>query len=498
MRMRKQSVSHVFSLFFAGVAICLVLGSIAWAQPALVQLSQDTFNDAPSQHATEVEPGSFTYGNTIVTAFQVARIYSGGGADIGFATSTNGGQTWTNGYLPGITIYQGGGSYSAASDASVAYDAMHGVWLVSTLPIGNNGNAVAVSRSADGLNWSNPVFVTTSGGPDKNWIACDNTPTSPYYGHCYQEWDSTNAGDLMQMSTSTDGGQTWGPVLRTQGSDYGIGGLPLVQLKGKVVVPFLGFSGSVMAFSSTNGGKSWTKAIAIGSFINHAEAGDIRSAGLPSAAIDKKGKIWVAWSDCRFRTSCAENDIVYSRSANGTKWTAVKRVPIDVVSSTVDHFITGMAIDPNTAGAKTHVGLAYYYYPVSNCGNNCSLNVGFIQSSSNGKTWSAPQTLGGPMQLTWLPDTFSGRMVADYIAVAFGGGKAFPIFALALAPVGSLYQEAIYTTSAGLEADAPELEYLTSAYDEPVPDAHSDHGPMEYLDQEHLIPVKGQRPPESD
>jgi len=58
-----------------------------------------------------------------------------GGADVGFATSTNGGVTWTKGYLPGITIYQGG-TNSAASDAAVAYDALHNVWLISTLPIG--------------------------------------------------------------------------------------------------------------------------------------------------------------------------------------------------------------------------------------------------------------------------------------------------------------------------------------------------------------------------
>src|SRR5208337_3699515 len=106
----------------------------------LTQLSEDTFTDSPSQHETEVEPGTFSYGSTIVSAFQVARIYGGGGADIGFATSTNGGATWTNGYLPGITIYEGNGTNSAASDASVAYDALHKIWLISTLPIDRNGN----------------------------------------------------------------------------------------------------------------------------------------------------------------------------------------------------------------------------------------------------------------------------------------------------------------------------------------------------------------------
>jgi len=481
------------ALFAVTLAVCLAFASIASAQVSLTQLSEDTFTNASSQHATEVEPGAFTWGSTTVTAFQVARIFGGGGADIGFATSTNGGQTWTSGYLPGLTIYQGNGMYQAASDAAVAYDALHGVWLISTLPIGNS-TAVAVSRSTDGINWSNPSFVTKSGGPDKNWIVCDNTPASNFYGHCYSEWDSTNAGDLIQMSTSTDGGITWSPSVATQGQDFGIGGLPLVKPNGKVIVPFLGFGGFVMAFNSTNGGQTWTKAVNVGAFINHFEAGDIRSAGLPSAATDAKGKVYVAWPDCRFRSGCSSNDIVFSKSGNGTFWSVVKRVPIDPVTSTVDHFITGMAIEPGTYGTTAHVGLVYYYYPVSNCGNNCSLLVGFIQSSNGGGRWSPAQTLGGPMSLNWLPDTFSGRMVADYIAVGFGGGKAFPIFALAQAPTGSLFHQAIYTTATGLSPEAPELEQLSSAGDRPVPNAKSDHVLRPFVDNE--IPEQSGQPPE--
>jgi hypothetical protein len=478
------------------LAAGMVFTAFAQAPVSLTQLSEDTFTDTPSQHDTEVEPSTFSYGSTMVSAFQVARIHDGGGADIGFATSTNGGVTWTNGYLPGITIYQGG-TNSAASDAAVAFDALHNVWLISTLPIGNN-TSVAVSRSTDGIKWSNPIAVTGSSSADKNWIVCDNTATSPYYGHCYSEWDDTSLGDLIRMSTSTDGGQTWGPALVTAGQDFGIGGVPVVQAKGKVVVPILGFNG-VIAFSSINGGKSWTKAVNIASDISHAEAGNLRSAGLISSAVDASGKVYVMWPDCRFRTNCSSNDIVYSTSTTGTTWSAVKRVPIDAVSSTVDHFITGAAIAPGTKGTTAHIALTYYFYPVSKCGNNCSLSVGFIQSSTGGSTWTAAETLAGPMNVEqWLPNTFSGWMVADYISVGFAGGKAFPVFAAAQAKTGSLFHEAIYTTTSGQAASTPELELMTAAGDVPVPNAHSDHGPMEYLDQEHLIPISGKRPPERD
>ncbi len=483
-------------LFLLILSATLILTAFAPAQIALTQLSQDTFNNQTSQHQSEVEPGAFSYGSTIVTAFQVARIYDGGGADIGFATSTDGGLTWTNGYLPGLTIWEGNGSYDAASDAAVAYDALHNVWLISVLPIGNN-TAVAVSRSFDGINWSNPISVTNLGSPDKNWIACDSTPTSKYYGHCYSEWDDTSQGDLIEMSTSTDGGQTWSREAHTAGFDYGIGGTPVVKPNGLVIVPINGFNGDVIAFTSTNGGKTWGRAVEVASDIGAYEGGDLRSAGLISTAIDAKGKVYVAWSDCRYRTNCSSNDIVYTSSANGKKWAAVQRVPIDAVTSTVDHFITGLAIDPATSGKKAHLALAYYYYPVSNCNTNCQLYAGFIQSSTAGKTWSAPVTLAGPMKLTWLPQTFSGYMVADYISVGFANGEAFPIVAVAQANSGTVLHEAIYTTSAGQDPSEPEQEFLTAEGDVPV-NAYSARGPRQYLDQENRIPVSGQRPPQKD
>jgi hypothetical protein len=484
------------SIFFVVLAVGL-LAAFASAQVTLTQLSQDTFTNPASQHQTEVEPSASTWGSTIVSAFQVARIYGGGGADIGFATSTDGGTTWQNGYLPGITIYQGNGTYQAASDASVAFDALHNTWMIQTLPLGTSNNVVAVSRSTDGLTWGKPILVTNQGSADKNWIVCDNTATSPYYGHCYSEWDDTSQGDLIEMSTSTDGGTTWSNPAQTAGGDYGLGGVPLVLPNGTVVVPINGFGG-IIAFTSTNGGKTWSAAVNVGSDNSHGEAGGIRSAGLIAAAIDARGKVYVAWPDCRYRTGCAENDIVYSTSKNGTKWSAVKRVPIDAVTSTVDHFIIGLGIAPGTKGAKAHVALDYYYYPVSNCGNNCQLYAGLIQSSTGGKTWSAPVALAGPMQISWLPQTFSGNMVADYIAVGFGNGKAFPIFAAAQANQGATLHEAIYTTASGQQASRVEEEYLTSEFDVPVPDAHSDHGPREYLDQENRIPVSGQKPPQRD
>ena len=175
------------------IAISLVVAAPANAQ--LVKISTDSFHNSYSQHKTEVEPDTYSWGSTMVAAFQVARVADGGGADLGFSTTTDGGKTWAYGSLPGLTVNYKNGPNSAASDASVVYDAKHGVWLICSLPIGNAGNNVAVSRSTDGLHWDKPVMVDTSGGDDKNWITCDNNANSKYYGHCYAEWDTPEYRD---------------------------------------------------------------------------------------------------------------------------------------------------------------------------------------------------------------------------------------------------------------------------------------------------------------
>src|SRR6202030_4399211 len=187
---------------------------------------------------------------------------------------------------------------------------------------------------------------------------------------------------------------------------------------------------------------------------SHGDAGGIRSGPLPSAALDGAGTVWVVWEDCRFRSKCSTNDLVYSTSADGVKWSAVTRIPIDATTSTVDHFIPGIGIDPATSGATAHVAIHYYYYSQSNCTvANCQLIVGFISSANGGATWNAPVTVAGPMQLGWLPNSQNGLMVGDYIATAFTNGVPHGLFAVALASAGTTYSEAMYTGQ-GLSVEA--------------------------------------------
>jgi len=58
------------------------------------------------------------------------------------------------------------------------------------------------------------------------------------------------------------------------------------------------------------------------------------------------------------------------------------------------------------------------------------------------------------MSVNWLSSTFSGRMVADYIATSFVNGKAYGLFAVAKPNSGTTFDQAIYTTQAGMDVMA--------------------------------------------
>jgi len=432
-----------------GLCTAVAAAAIAGAAPAaasdrpIMQISDDPFTNTTSQHRTEVEPDTFAFRSTMVSAFQVGRFFNGGASDIGFSTSTDGGFHFTSGLLPGVTTFSTpAGTYDRASDASVAYDLKHHTWVISYLGIFNSSNVVDVvaSRSPDGINWGMPVPVAKLNVfLDKNWTVCDDSERSPFFGNCYTEFDNASQRDLELMSTSTDGGLTWGAAQATADMVHGLGGQPQVQPSGRVVVPFegVGAARGIRAFTSDDGGATWKASVLVSSITAHRVAGGLRTSPLPSAEMNRDGRVFVVWQDCRFEANCPANDIVLSASDDGATWSPVSRVPIDPVGSMVDHFIPGIGVNRMSGNSETHLALTYYFYPNAACtAATCQLQVAFVSSRNGGATWTQPDVLSGPMSLSWIAATSQGTMVGDYISTSIlpGTRTALPAFALATAP----------------------------------------------------------------
>ena len=151
-------------------AALLVTAVAASAAVPLTQISADPFTNATSQHATEVEPDTFAHHGTVVTTFQVGRFFNGGATDIGAVRSGDGGVTWdAPAFLPAQTFSADppfgdpDSPFERTSDAAVAFDAAHDVWMISSIPLLPNTTVVPtvfVSRSTDdGRTWGSPISI---------------------------------------------------------------------------------------------------------------------------------------------------------------------------------------------------------------------------------------------------------------------------------------------------------------------------------------------------
>jgi hypothetical protein len=415
-------------------------------------ISRDIYRNADSQHETQVEPDSFAAGSRIVTTFQSGRSQTGGASNIGWASSRDGGRSWRSGFLPQLTrLSRPAGPAERASDPVVAYDAAHGVWLITSLLIAPR-TQLAISRSRDGLRWSAPVAAASAEPPagsgvayDKQWLACDNWPSSPFRGRCYLAYTDVTARNRISTQTSSDGGQTWSASVFTARGEA-TGSFPVIRPNGDLVVIHSDWS-AIFAARSTDGGASFAAPVRIGQ-ARMPQLGPYRAFGaLASADVDAAGTIYATWFDCRFRSNCSGTDVVLARSSDGASWTQPARVPAVSARSSRVPVTPAVAVDPATSGASARLAIVYYTLSGIPC-RACTIDAWLVRSRNGGRAWSAPQRLSArPMRVEWLPDTSLGRMLADYISVSFARGRPVPVFALASEQRGGLRRQAIFATT---------------------------------------------------
>ena len=387
-----------------------------------------------AQHETIAEPDTLAWRNTVLAAFQVGRYRDGGAVNTGWALSRDGGRTWSSGLLPSLTrASRPPGRWNRASDPVVAYDAVHGVWLIASLALGSTTSAVVVSRSSDGLRWSEPVTVVEA--PlrrgtvlDKEWIVCDTGGASPHRGSCYVTYSDFRTNRL-EFQASRDGGLTWGPQVATPqnaGRASIIGRWapapqPVVQPDGDLIVPFYD-EDRVASVRSSDGARSFSAPVTVSPTAFRPTPG-LRAPPLPSADVDATGVVYVVWPDCRTRPACRFNDLVVSRSADGVTWSRSTRIPTASRSSRADFVIPGVGADPTHPG---RVAVTYYLRRPGGL-----LDVGFITSPDGGRSWRPARRLNAQtMRLGWIAQA-GGAMVGDYISTSFAGGRAVTVFPLA-------------------------------------------------------------------
>ena len=156
---------------------------------------------------------------------------------------------------------------------------------------------------------------------------------------------------------------------------------------------------------------------------------------LPSADVDPSGRVWVTWHDCRFSSGCAQNSVVVATSTDGRTWTAPTRV-----TTGRDAFLPAIGIHPTTGRVGDRLPRR-------------SRRVESTSSSSSRRRRRADRPSRAPRRLSaqtmrpeWMPNTVSGRMLADYLSVHYAGDRPLAVWILASEPVGDELRQAVYAT----------------------------------------------------
>jgi hypothetical protein len=417
------------------------------------QVSQDTLPAAPSiEPDTETEPAVAINPNNaanITAAFQVGRDGNNGGAqDGGFATSRDGGQTWTSGFLPGLTTVNGG-PFQHASDFVPAFGA-DGSDYVQAIPfdLTDARSAVSVQRSTDhGLTFGPPSLVVDDNSPqifnDKNWLAADATKGSPFHGRLYTVWSrfitkgtapNSVSNSPGAVSFSTNDGKTWSPFVFATAKDADTEGLlPLIHSDGAVTIVYDLFVPSKQADFETaqtshDGGVTWSKPVTIGKFEGTRVPGT-RTGGLPAAAIDPTtGNMYVVWQDTRFNAA-GLNDIVLSESTDGgSTWSSPRQV--NPAAAGMDRFTPAVAAN----GGNVYIS----YRTRGDNGTAPDVSENFVVSTDGGTTFGTEQTAGPPTVLQYAAVSIEGgptvAFLGDYMGLAATSRTAQLLWCVASQP----------------------------------------------------------------
>lgn len=264
---------------------------------------------------------------TLCSAFNdTGEFFGGGGGLTGSARSTDGGQTWQdNGAVGGISL----------GDPSLVWRRKDDSFYLATLAAG--GSLALWVSTNDCQTFSHLSTPSASGGDDKEMLAVDNNPASPFYGNLYLAWkDFSQPGAPIRAMRSSDGGLTWSAPVTVSTGGAVQGAWPAVAPNGHIFVTWVEFATtgneiSIHVARSTNGGRFYnprTSPLVNGVRPRDAAAtalcgrtslrGGIRYFGLPEIAVDGNGALHVVYSydPDGFNTGDVV-DVFHRRSING-------------------------------------------------------------------------------------------------------------------------------------------------------------------------------------
>lgn len=446
-------------------------GPVVPASPATSPLASCTTPDTGpgvKYLNTELEPSlaiNPLNPSNVVGTWQQDRWSSGAAAGSGFGASTDGGQTFATGAIPGLTYCSGGHDFSRASDPWLSFapdGTLYQMSLVETkVPTGGNTpTGMSVSRSlTGGATWEAPTFIAydtdTSLFNDKNSITADPTDSN----YVYAIWDRLDSppgkGSLKSsentsgyrgptlLARTVDGGDSWQParIIYNLGThNQTIGNQIVVTPNGTLVDLFnlirndnkgkiRGYN--VAVIRSTNHGTTWDANATIVSNLQYVQVTDpdtgaaVRTGDIiPEVAVDRtSGALYAVWQDGRWSAGANAN-VAFSQSLDGGRtWTPPTK--IDNAPSGVQAFTPTIAVaDDGT------VGVAYYDFRNNSGAPGLPTDYWFTSCTSacaSSGSWDETH-VSGSFNMENAP-VARGYFLGDYEGIAAAGNNFGLLFA---------------------------------------------------------------------
>src|SRR5204863_6373355 len=300
--------------------------------------------DSQTEPMVSINPSN---DQSVVGMWQEDRWTTGGSRNLVLGTSMDGGQTWTNIPLQGVSILAGG-EFQRVTDPWVDFGPSNRAYAFS-LGFDDTGpdNGLFVSTSTDGgLTWGAPVPVIIDRQfeffNDKNALAVDNWASSPNRGNVYLAWDrlaedplgkpfvGTYSGPAM-FSRSTDGGASFSTpqvVFATGTNKQTIDNVPVVFPNGDVAVLGTYFQNASLGKNSQklwltlskDGGATFTAPRLVMDMQSMPVPGLRTGDTVPSFAVAADGTLYATWQDIRFSNGKRSDVLVTSSRDEGQTW----------------------------------------------------------------------------------------------------------------------------------------------------------------------------------
>ena len=391
-----------------------------------------------------------------------------------FYYSTNNGQSWAGGYLPGFDKLSpprtSGGdpslAYGPRRCASGAFSFSCGavIYYGSLADPVNEfaGEQVTVSRSYDdGRTWANPVYATNtdnkSNFDDHDWVAVDTSPSSPHFGRVYAFWAvfcnpcSGNGNVKLYLAHSDDEGRTWSPavqvsaVANNSAQGFRETGQMTVSRAGTVEAFWTENADSKKLPSlqvvavSTDGGQTFSAPVTIAQVTDYPLTGtpfDVvdlfnRVPGMSArvdcfphpAADPSSARVYVVWCDF----SNGHGTVQGAVSSDGVHWTSLGTIaslagrnaffpqvavsPAGTVSVTFDALTQPPQDDPWQTGVQTYDNY-YVESPAGGASFTAPLRVSTASSNPDGSSYNNLQE----------------QFIGDYVGIVDGPRQAYVVW----------------------------------------------------------------------